>query len=273
MIKEAFMKLNSPILKVISILTVAILSLSFFLLANSTIEKSNADTDNIYSFNEIDDAVQYYLKSMDKEKYKVKFFENSMGGMVPYRTEFDGITLTEGEKNKTFKNYNQYRDFSDVRELQRKYVIELFGEGAWENCTYELYKAPGAVQSVWVNKESKEIISEEEAQKILDKYWKDVAKKENVDVNELIGTVQVTDPAKLSNYLLLQEKYEPLIPIVTEVIPENFTYTVTFSFNGKKIADSGENTFKIEFINDVGEWRLFNGLTWNTPNTGPESDI
>lgn len=267
------MKLDSPVFKVISIFILAILSLMFFLLANSTFQNSNADTDTRYRFQEIDDAVLYYLKLMDKEKYNVKFFENSMAGMIPYRTEFDGITLTEGEANGIFKNNEQNRDFSDIRALQRKYVIELFGEGAWNNGTYELYKALGAVQSVWVNKESREIISEEEAQKILDKYWNDVALKENVDVNELIGNVQVTDPAKISNYLLLQEKYEPLLPIVNEVIPENYTYIVTFSFNGKKTADSGENTFKIEFINDVGEWRLYNGLTWNTSNTGPKSDI
>lgn len=77
-------------LKVISILIVAILSFSLFLMANSTFEKSAADTDKVYSFNDIDDAVQYYIKLMDKEKYSAKFFENSMVGMIPYRTDYDG---------------------------------------------------------------------------------------------------------------------------------------------------------------------------------------
>ena len=138
MIKEANMNINSPRFKVISIITVAILSLSLFVLVSGIFEKSNADTDNIYSFKDADDAVQYYLKLMEKEKFKVEFFEDSMGGMVPYRTEYEGITLTEGEKNGTFKNHNQKSDFSNVRVLQRKYILELFGEGAWGNCTYEL---------------------------------------------------------------------------------------------------------------------------------------
>ena len=267
------MKLNNPMLKVISILIVAILSFSLFLMANSAFEKSAADSDKVYSFSDIDDAVLYYIKLMDKEKYSAKFFEKSMVGMIPYRIDYDGITLTEGEKNGFFKDKKQDRDFTYVRAIQRSYIVELFGDGSWENCTYDLYKTPGAVKSVWIDKETKEIVSEEEAQKILDKYWKDVAKKENVNIDELIGNVLVTDADQFLYYTQLQEKYEPLIPITTEVIPENYTYIVTFSFNGKSTADSGENSFKVEFINDIGEWRLYNGLTWNTPNIEPESDL
>ena len=110
------MNINSPRFKVISIITVAILSLSLFVLVSGIFEKSNADTDNIYSFKDADDAVQYYLKLMEKEKFKVEFFEDSMGGMVPYRTEYEGITLTEGEKNGTFKNHNQKIGRASCRE-------------------------------------------------------------------------------------------------------------------------------------------------------------
>ncbi len=77
---------------------------------------------------------------------------------------------------------------NDKIKGQYGFFKEKFGENAWENVTYKIVKANcPSKKEEYINTETNQILSEKEANTVIDKFWRNFAEEKGVDYKEFLS--------------------------------------------------------------------------------------
>jgi len=208
-----------------------------------------------------EEAINQYLRSMTNEEFakSVQFFSS--------RAKEKG-----GIFQKILNNFS-------ILKQQRDFVISLFGKDAWMNVDYSIIAVKSSeAREQWVEKASRNVISEEEGREKLKEYWDNIGLKEGINSKDIFSNTLeeingvVRDSAQLK-LLKLKSKYKNSEPVEIQLVPYYSTYEIKLKFNGQDTALSGECNFHFSISNKNGKWMLYDGLSWTLPEVEPEGDI
>lgn len=156
----------------------------------------------------------------------------------------------------------------DIITSQYEFIIEKFGDNAWENITYKIDKANcPSNKEEYVNIETGQVISEKEFLNITEMYWNNFVKEKGIEYEEFLNIREYSgefNEKENMNILIANELgYRP--PVKVNLVDEYDFYEVYLSFNGRTETDDGENAFKICIDNKNGTFKVISGLRWFVP--------
>ena len=120
---------------------------------------------------------------------------------------------------------------------------------------------------------SEEYIDAAEYDSILRQYWEDVAEKEGISYYDIF--LEEGEPESNIRYKRtdILNEYSEAMPVELTLISDADTYRVNLSFNNIKVSREGYKDFHFIIDNSKGEWQIYEGLTWTTPQSElPEAD-
>ncbi|MDR0325429.1 MAG: hypothetical protein LBI19_04965 [Oscillospiraceae bacterium] len=186
-----------------------------------------------------EDIVRLYIELMKSgaDATDLSLLQSGSVGDVPYK-ESPSMPLEEAE-SKGLTSKDRAIDWANILELQRRFVLECFGERAWDAVEFIIKEDIGIdFVSRWLDKETGTVMTEDEC----------------------LGFIR---EAKLTD---IDERFEVI------VIPISRLLQVYFTFNGISVAESGEHDFKITLSDMGGQWHIYEGLSYNRPEPIYEGD-
>lgn len=230
-----------------------------------------------------DEVIQFFIDNMNKDSYGSirDVLAGPSLGMAPPNVPVQGMELTEAE-SKGLLGSAKLDDIKRYQEQllreQKRFIIQQFGQQAWDNVSYTLTKTMGPGEFVWVDISGKEI-SEAEAATALRDFWGKVSEKEGVDLNLVLSSPHPNSPEEAPAFADRVAKASPIIdkylkdaPVRSVSKPTSEVYRATFKFNGQDTSSEGYSEFTIMVINDSGDWKL-QDFSWSTPTPEPSGDI
>lgn len=135
----------------------------------------------------------------------------------------------------------------------KKYIINLFGENAWDNANFDIKNAigPNAV-SGYVDLRDGAVLNETEYAKRSEQYWNKIFEQNGIDFETI-------DPFSLEIHQLT-EKYLDQAPFEFQTVPAEGDYLVTLTFNGYSIAATGEGPFRFFITKTTDGYKLYQSI-------------
>ncbi len=135
----------------------------------------------------------------------------------------------------------------------RKYIVNLFGDDAWENVdfTIENQIGPNAVSGYKDLRDGKFLNEREYAARSVE-YWDQIFAENGIDLNSI-------DPES-EQIMRLTDEFSSGLPFEFTTIPDLGDNMITFSFNGYDLSATGEGPFKMFIIEVNGKFRIYDSF-------------
>ncbi|MHA6484124.1 hypothetical protein ACX1C1_19710 [Paenibacillus sp. strain BS8-2] len=164
--------------------------------------------------------------------------------------------------------------YVSVAVQQHNLVITQFGPDAWDNVIYtleEIDPVDGILGYRIIS--TGEFISESEYNRLLRKYWENIAKQEGITYYDIFLADGESVEGMENKRVDVIAKYSDGIPVEHTTISDAQTYSVQLSFNGDRLSNQKYENFHFIIDNRNGNWSVFQGLTWTEPYPEfPEGD-
>ena len=173
-------------------------------------------------------------------------------------------------------------DSTKIAARQYGFIVDRFGEDAWENATYKIVrvKCPEtdgqlyyydtlsdkyidaseyiALKSAYYRKLSNGIgIEEEELNSIREQAQEIFVSRNGISNSEKITYEDIFESVALSN------DHFPPVEIRSKELYDY--YIVYFTFNDKNVTEFGETKFRIDICNKSGSFEICQGMRWDIP--------
>ncbi|MEA4955809.1 hypothetical protein SDC9_51417 [bioreactor metagenome] len=226
-----------------------------------------------------DEIVQNYIDFLAGAKSNaamdnINWVHCVVPGMATDQSVLPKMTLEEAEQAGLLNSGTKVRGsnsdivdkYNAIAIQQNNLVTSQFGVDAWENVAFTLEVAdPVDGELGYRLRSTGDEITEEEYDKAVQEFWKDVAAKENVDYYDIF--LEDGEPVENLEHKRVDiiEKYAPDLPVELTVVSDTEAYLVNLKFNGASESGDGYKDFHFMIDNRKGSWIVYEGLTWNEP--------
>lgn len=243
---------------------------SWAVISDSQRKAENSDKDNL---------IRSYIAYLANINTSIQTWNNASfycetPGMGTESSTLPDMTLEEAEasnylsskRQKTMDIAASYNYNNSIAMQQHDLIVSQFGDDAWDHVSYtaeEIEPVDGSLGYKVIA--TGELVSEEEYNQILKKYWVDVAKSEGISYDDLFLSENEPIENMRNKRVDILNKYFENIPVKLVIVSDSQTYKISLAFDGESVSKEGFKDFHFVIDNRKGSWNVFQGLTWTEP--------